>query len=385
MPEIYSDDNGARVITRHRGPAGRGFPAGGTAGQILVKSSNVDYDSAWVNPPDGTDAVNGPATATNNNVAVFDGTTGKLIKDGGQPLSNYASVSLVSTKQDKETGKGLSTNDFTDAYKTKLDSVSANYRGTYISLPNLEASVFDPAPTAGDYALIETVGSPQTVAFWDATNNVWDAKVVEAMTGQEIADVLFDPPDAATWEQINCRIFTDADKALLEEHQSLIDGLRIEDIANYSYGVVSGYRTSTFAPTVFTAVSDHSSNMVPIVIGGTTANTNNRNFDTGEVDTGRLRYTGTQTRKFLINATLSFRSSTLSVATYTAAIAKNGAIILDSRQRADCYQDGGSATLHLTTIAELSENQYLEIFMGITSGGLEEATALSMSITATAL
>lgn len=36
-----------------KGPAGQGIPAGGTTGQLLSKVSNTDYDSEWIDPPEG--------------------------------------------------------------------------------------------------------------------------------------------------------------------------------------------------------------------------------------------------------------------------------------------------------------------------------------------
>lgn len=221
MPEIYSDDNGNRVLVRHKGPAGKGFPVGGTTGQILSKTSNTDYDATWVNPPDGTDAVNGPASAVDNNVAVFDGVTGKLVKDGGQPLSNYASVSLVATKQDKETGKGLSQENFTTVLKDKLDGLTQNFRGTFATQVAV-TEIADPA--AGDYAVVEVIGEAQQVAFWDSVNEEWDFKIVEPMTGQAIADALFDTVDADEWDKDLCRIFTETEKSQLASLQSLVDG-----------------------------------------------------------------------------------------------------------------------------------------------------------------
>ena len=80
MSTLYSDDNGNRVVTRHRGPAGKGFPAGGTTGQLLAKTADTDYAATWVNPPDGTDAVLGPVSAVDGNFALFDGVTGKFEK-----------------------------------------------------------------------------------------------------------------------------------------------------------------------------------------------------------------------------------------------------------------------------------------------------------------
>lgn len=222
MPEIYSDDNGARVIVRHKGPAGRGFPTGGTTGQVLIKASADDYDASWENSAAPVGAAVGPASAVDDHVAVFDGITGKLIKDGGQPLSNYASVSLVATKQDKETGKGLSTNDYTTVEKDKLATLSPHYRGTYASAALVLSEVA--TPIAGDYAFVGVVAEDLEVFFWDDTNSEWFSTTQAAMTGQQIADVLFDTEDSPSWSQETCRIFTESEKGQLAALQALVDG-----------------------------------------------------------------------------------------------------------------------------------------------------------------
>jgi hypothetical protein len=228
MPELYSDDNGNRVLIRHTGPAGKGLPSGGSTGQILVKASGNDFVTSWANPPNGTGAVTGPASAVSDNVAIFNGTTGKIIKDSGMSLANYASVSLVSTKVDKVTGYALSKNDFTDVLKTKVDAIqsTAGYRGSFPNMTVLNAFDFDPDPIPGDFCLLEVSGSPAQTVVWDDTNTAWTQQFPDAtaMTGQEIADVLFDPDDAALWSVDNCRMFTEDDRNQLSTIQSLIDG-----------------------------------------------------------------------------------------------------------------------------------------------------------------
>lgn len=54
-------------------------PTGGAAGQVLKKSSGTDYDTEWATVS-GTGDVVGPSSAAAGNLAVFDGTTGKLLK-----------------------------------------------------------------------------------------------------------------------------------------------------------------------------------------------------------------------------------------------------------------------------------------------------------------
>lgn len=56
----------------------------------------------------------------------------------------------LNTKVDKEANKGLSTNDFTDALKTKLEGLeSSKYKGQFTSLQELIDNVQNPEP--GDY------------------------------------------------------------------------------------------------------------------------------------------------------------------------------------------------------------------------------------------
>jgi hypothetical protein len=358
MSEIYSDDNGARVIVRHKGPAGRGFPAGGTTGQVLIKASGTNYDAAWQNSPSPVGAAVGPASAANNNVAVFDGTTGKLIKDGGQPLSNYASVSLVATKQDTEVGKGLSQENFTTVLKDKLDGLAQNFRGTYAT----SVAVTEIAdPVAGDYAVVEVVDEPQQVAFWDSVNEEWDFKIVEPMTGQEIADVLFDTVDAGDWDKDLCRIFTEAEKTQLAQHQSALDSLGIADLTR-PYGSIN-YFDMTGTLVAIAAASDGQTNMVKVDVP-TSLGASGLSFDAG-TSTARLRYTGSATRVFKITAVVSANIAINDVCVF--GIARNGSVDLTTRVLQKSAVGGAAHSTVLTAQISMSLNDYLEIFVGNTT------------------
>jgi len=72
-------------------------PAGGDVGEVLTKTTSGDYDYTWA-PPTGGGDVFGPISATNNNIVVYDGATGKLIKDGGSTISSInSSINAVSS------------------------------------------------------------------------------------------------------------------------------------------------------------------------------------------------------------------------------------------------------------------------------------------------
>lgn len=78
----YKDDAG--TVTSLVGIPGPGVPTGGTAGQVLKKIDGTDYNTQW--GAGGGDVV-GPASSTGDRIAVFDGATGKLLKDGGKTIA----------------------------------------------------------------------------------------------------------------------------------------------------------------------------------------------------------------------------------------------------------------------------------------------------------
>jgi len=79
----------------------------GSAGQFV---SGIDTDgSLQYGSPSGSGDVTGPASAVNNNVVLFDGTTGKLIKDSGLQLSGSNTGDQTITLTGDVTGSGTGT------------------------------------------------------------------------------------------------------------------------------------------------------------------------------------------------------------------------------------------------------------------------------------
>jgi len=361
-----------RLIVRHKGPPGRGIPAGGTTGQVFVKASDADYDGEWETPAAPVGAAVGPSSSVNNNVAVFDGTTGKLLKDSGQPLSNYASVSSVATKQDKETGKGLSQENFTTAYKNKLDGPVLNFRGVHASEASVNAIA---SPNAGDYAVVEVTGQPQRVAFYDFTNAEWDFKIVEPMTGSEIANVLFDSVDAAAWDKSLCRIFTETEKTQLAQHQSAFDSLNLGSLTR-PYGSLN-YFDMTGEVVPITAASSGSTNMVKVNVPSSLG-ASVLTFDTGGSDS-RLRYTGNASKVITVTAVVSASIPANDVCVF--GIAKNGSVDLTSRVLQKSAASGAPHSVTLTAQVTMNLNDYLEVFVGNTTD-TDDVTIHSLRIDA---
>lgn len=90
----YKDDTGTVTSLKGAagapGAAGQGVPAGGTALQVLRKIDGTDYNTEWATPPSGD--VVGPASSVSDRVALFDGTTGKLLKDGGKTIAEIKQI-----------------------------------------------------------------------------------------------------------------------------------------------------------------------------------------------------------------------------------------------------------------------------------------------------
>ncbi len=219
-PEIYSDDNGMRIVYRHAGPPGRGLLPGGTTGQIYVKASNTDYDGTWANAPDGTGAAVGPASSLDATVVLFDGTTGKLLKDSTRTIGYFASRAYVDATFVVKSGtKVLTDVNFSAADKSKLDSltISGAFFGTFADEDALNASSDVKLP--GAYAIVLT---PPTLFFWDTDTTLWTTTETSAMSGAEIATALFNSTDSASYSQSTCRTFTTAMKTMLETHEALL-------------------------------------------------------------------------------------------------------------------------------------------------------------------
>lgn len=127
-------------------------------------------------------------TPLNIGSAANDG-TGQDLRSGGQVINeNFAELdqraataqATADAKVDKETGKGLSTEDFTPGEKAKLAGLQpAHYRGTFTTIEALQAGVA--TPIAGDYADVDAgVGSDVQRYIWDATDAHW---VLQGATG----------------------------------------------------------------------------------------------------------------------------------------------------------------------------------------------------------
>jgi len=364
MPESYTSGPN-RVIVRHKGPAGKGIPIGGTAGQILVKSSSTDYATEWVEAPDGTDAVVFGGTApVNDELVLFNGTTGKLVKRSSILASSLAFVADLATKVDVDGAKVLSANDFTNVLKTKLDNLPAAgfFRGNFANIAAVNAFSFAPVPAVGDYV---TVAGPAFARYWWNPNGTptWVSETEEYVPdAADLADILFD--DGETWTLAGNIMFTPSYLALINEHQTLIENLGLSTTSTTPKGYASYFSIAGQTITI-TTISDGTNNFV-VVNPATAVSGNSNEFTGGTGSLGRLQYTGTITpRVFNVHATVSHSGGAGDLALF--AVAKNGAVISESRTLSEIKTAAEVHQVNVTALVSLATNDYVEVFVANTT------------------
>jgi hypothetical protein len=378
MPESYTSGPN-RVIIRHRGPAGKGIPVGGTAGQILAKTGPGDYDTDWVEAPDGTDAVVFGGTApANNELVLFNGTTGKLVKRSSILASSLAFVADLATKVNVDGAKVLSTNDFTNALKTKLDNLPAAgfFRGNFANIAAVNAFSFAPVPAVGDYV---TVAGPAFARYWwnPAGAGAWVIETVSyTPVAADLADILFD--NGETWTLAGNIMFTPAYAALINAHETIINNLGLGTSATTPKGYASYFSIAGQIITI-TTISDGSNNYV-LVNPATAVSGNSSQFTGGTGSLGRLQYTGTiSPRVFSIHATVSHSGAAGDVIAFT--IAKNGTIISEARTLSEIKTVSEVHQVNVTALVSLATNDYVEVFVANTSS-TDDVKVHALAITA---
>lgn len=358
MPESYTSGPN-RVIIRHRGPAGKGIPAGGSAGQILAKTGSGDYDIEWVEAPDGTDAVVFGGTApVDNAIVIFDGITGKLVKRSTVAISSIALLTDLANKVDVDGAKVLSANNFTNTLKTKLDRLPAAgfFRGNFADLTAVNAFSFDPVPSAGDYV---TVTTPDFARYWwDEGTTAWVVEtVIYTPDAADLADILFD--DGETWTLAGNIMFSPSYLALLNQHETIITNLGLGTASTTPKGYAS-YFSIAGQTIVISTISDGTNNFVVVNPATAVSGTSNE-FTGGTGSLGRLQYTGTITpRIFSVHATVSHSGGVGDLALF--AVAKNGVVISESRTLDEIKTSSEVHQLNVTALVSLATNDYVEIF-----------------------
>lgn len=164
------------------------FPTSQQFADLIASFNNILDDPA----PAGD--VTGPVSAVDSSIVVFDGASGKLVKDSGQQVSKLAGieagaeVNQTDAEIKTQYENNADTNEFSDAEKTKLvgietgatvgdvDAIHDNAAG------EIAAIVLKAAPTVSDLGVIEDAAAGNakkraTLDSWVPPDSVSDAKL----------------------------------------------------------------------------------------------------------------------------------------------------------------------------------------------------------------
>jgi hypothetical protein len=325
--------------------------------------------------------VSGPDSVQVDEISTYADTTGKKLKSSGVSIAALATTSQLAGKVTAVPGKGLSTNDYTNADKAKLSGLRGNFRGSFASDGELSSETFNPPPAAGDFVLIEAIGSPVSPRYWDDTNDTWspiDTPPLE-LTAAEIATLLFNEGDAEDYDKELCRIFTQGDKANLDILIGLVDNL---GGLIPTYGACH-YFSLTGSVTSVSSTTDGVNNLVKI--GATTTfDTSSVGFDAGSPSaSNRLRYTGTVERTFKVTASISTGGDIVGD-TLVFAIFKNGSLVSTGRAVEDIKSPNEIGSVTISCVVPLDTNDYVEVFVG-NATDTDDPKVYSLSLNAVAI
>jgi hypothetical protein len=129
VPKFKDDAGAVTSLVGATGANGEGVPAGGTAGQVLSKIDGTDYNTEWATVGGSSGDVVGPASATANALALFDGTTGKLLKDSTYTITAAGAALLDdATASDQRTTLGLGSANAPTFKDVTVDETAGNSR-----------------------------------------------------------------------------------------------------------------------------------------------------------------------------------------------------------------------------------------------------------------
>ena len=168
---------------------------------------NIDFNTLKENP--FSDDENGELNVVDDNGNVIL----KVNENGLQTIDVIAGDHILSNKVDKESGKGLSTEDFTTALKTKLQSLS-NYDDTTITNAiNTLRDDFDTLVSGDTTTAIKTFN--EIIAFLNGVEDTESLEGIIASIEQQIANIEIPSLDGyATESWVN-------DKNYLTQHQDI--------------------------------------------------------------------------------------------------------------------------------------------------------------------
>ena len=190
-----------------------------TAHEIVRVTGNAAGSLTIVRAQEGTAAAEWPISSR----VECRFTAGAAMAPAAALAAHTAAADPHTQYQQKEAGKGLSTNDYTADEKNKLASLEgSHYKGLHSSLEALQAA--KPSSAAGDYADVDAgAGSDVQRYLWDVSDAGW--KRLGASTPMTATQIKVEYES-----NVDTNAFTDAEKAKLAALQPGGGGLQTGDV-----------------------------------------------------------------------------------------------------------------------------------------------------------
>lgn len=219
--EITIDGTTTDVVAPTGGGSEHGIPSGGTSGQILSKKSGTDYDVQWTDAGTASQEQADWNEADSSKVDYIKNKPNNLVQDAnyvhtdynydatakgivdGIPLTIQQLQGSLLTKVDKVQGKGLSTNDYTDADQTALQTTIP------LEISQLQGSMLTKANSA-DLATVATSGAFSDLSGTPTVDQVYGASSANAQSGVAVASAISGKADSSAIDEWTSTATVDA-------------------------------------------------------------------------------------------------------------------------------------------------------------------------------
>lgn len=215
----------------------------------LLADTQAARDEAVQAAQDAEDSAAGiPSTGTGPDEVPTNADLGSAAYTDSSDYATAAQGTLAENAQPAEAGKGLSTNDFTNPLKTKLESLEGtHWRGTFPNFSALQSGVSSPQP--GDYADVDSEGVDVERYIWDDTDSEWvvQSGAVAPITASQVKQLYESNPDT--------NAFNDAEKSKLSSLNTGTEPDEIptnDDLGSAAYSELMSSPTDTTPGVVLT-------------------------------------------------------------------------------------------------------------------------------------
>jgi len=165
--------SGGTLITQ--GPPGVGVPTGGDGGQVLAKGSNADYDTEWIDPPEGGGGGGAPLTSWETQIAPLEDIPTSFPTTWGDVDQKPAVIAAGADQAAARTAIGAGTSSFSGSYDDLTD-VPTPGAADWDELTNMPAVIAAGATEAEAREAIGAIelGTTSTTAKAGDYEPAWD-------------------------------------------------------------------------------------------------------------------------------------------------------------------------------------------------------------------